>query len=299
MEARKISRKDRLLVWLARIWIGLAIAFSVWETVSYTGVAAFFDEWEYDKTGASYPAITCLLMILLLSLPLQVIARVWQKYSKGQADLASSQHHAARTAALRSRNGFIVAALITACIIVAIGIFTLWLPDDRGPVHILAVTDATTPPILGATELRGRVLYDKITVLNEDAVLSHSRDRFAPIVGEGANQETFRYFVELPSDTPGLPPKNHAYFGVLRHGGLPGDLEKLYRYAGYKIPEDYYVLFSSRASMRREYLDYMVELNILLIFFVIMQFIFRFRMKQIDKSAQGPSAELSEPAQSA
>ena len=51
--------------------------------------------------------------------------------------------------------------------------------------------------------------------------------------------------------------------------------------------------------MRREYLDYMVELNILLIFFVIMQFIFRFRMKQIDKSAQGPSAELSEPAQSA
>jgi len=166
-----------------------------------------------------------------------------------------------------------------------IGIFALSLPDNVGPSHLLAVTDIASPPILGPTELRGRVLYDEVAVLNEDAVLSHSRDRFAPIVGEGADQETFRFFVELPSDVPGLGSQKNTYFGILRRRGLPGDLEKLYRYSGYKIPDEYYVLFSSVKAMRREYIDEIIELNVFLIFLVIMQFIFRFRIKRIDKSA--------------
>ena len=285
MDVRRTSRRDRLWIWLARLWIGAIIVFSVWETINYTGAVAFFAEWQYDKLGSFYPAITCLLMILFLSLPLLLIARWRQKYSKGQANPESAPLSADRMAASRWRNGFIVAALITACAILVIGIFTFFLPDDSEPVRLLTVTEATTPSMLGATELHGKVLYDKIAVFNEDTLLSHSRDRFAPVVAEGANQANFRYFVELPSDSQGRRAHDNAYRGVLRRGGLPGDLEKIYKYAGYKISDDYYTLFSSRSSMQREYLMYMTELTVLLIFFVVMQFIFQRRIQKIEKSA--------------
>jgi len=74
VEALKLGRKNRLLIWLGRIWVGLSGAFSVWETVMYSGAAAFFGEWEYDKIGSSSPALPSLLMIAFLSLPLLITA---------------------------------------------------------------------------------------------------------------------------------------------------------------------------------------------------------------------------------
>jgi hypothetical protein len=283
LEVHRASRKERSLAWLARLWVAVVIIFSVWETVSYTGIAAFMAEWQYDKIGTAYPALNCLIMIAVLSLPLLVIARLQRRAQKEHTDPETAKRHQAYMANLRIRSGLRVAALITACVIVLIGIFMIWLPGDSGPVNALTVTDTPTPPVLGPTELRGKVLYNKIAVLKEDTFLSHASERFAPVVGEGGNQERLRYFIELPSDGRQLAASNKPYRGILRHGGLPGDLEKIYKYAGYTIPDDYFVLFQSKQSMQKTYVNYIVELSVLFVFFVLMQFVFWYRAKRIEK----------------
>jgi hypothetical protein len=148
------------------------------------------------------------------------------------------------------------------------------------------VSNDAAPPPTGPTELRGKILFDKISVFNEDFLVARRSSRFAPIVGEGADQTVLRYFVELPPE--GQPTGSSGVDvskGVLRRGGLPGELVRLYRYAGYRVAPDYYVLFASEASMRRDYVTNAAELLVLAFFIILLGGLYTYRRKRLQKVA--------------
>jgi hypothetical protein len=67
----------------------------------------------------------------------------------------------------------------------------------------------------------------------------------------------------------------------LRRGGLPGELLQLYRSSGYKIDNEYYVLFLSRADEVRGYVAYAVYFVTLTIFLMLVCWMSERRLKRL------------------
>lgn len=190
-----------------------------------------------------------------------------------------------------------MASIVTAGIFVCTAFLAWLLPGETGPAQRVAAAQAGPAPPLGAVDLYGTVLYDKVAIINQSTLFLPMRDRFAPIVGADAAQEKFRYFVEIPHDYQITPHQPGIYHGVLRRGGLPGDLERVYRYAGFDIAPDYYVLFVSRDAMLRPYYSDLYEIFVLLLFFCAMWAFchyraarLRYRLSQMDDQSTADDA---------
>ena len=263
MKSQSFRPNSTLRALLAVTWLGLAIVFLVWQSISYRGLLALLAEWEFETFGVYHPAITYLALLAILCSPMLLFRR------RAEANKAATvpptdvprQNPEISINSVRILLGLGIVALLAAA---GVSLFGFALPNDDGPIHTIAVADQNQKPMLGPADLRGRVLFNQISVLNESVLTSKYNTRFAPMVGEGADQTRVRYFVELPPNAePGVAEVASAYRGVLRQGGLPGELVRLYRYAGLKIDPGYYVLFASTGSMRRAYMVSAGELLVL------------------------------------
>jgi hypothetical protein len=255
VKSQSFRPNSTLRALLAVTWLGLAIVFLVWQSISYRGLLALLAEWEFETFGVYHPAITYLALLAILCSPMLLFRR------RAKANKAATvppptdvprQNPEISINSVRILLGLAIVALLAAA---GVGLFGFALPNDDGPIHTIAVADQRQNPMLGPADLRGRVQFNQISVLNESVLNFKYNTRFAPMVGEGADRTHVRYFVELPPDAkPNAAEATSVYRGVLRQGGMPGELVRLYRYAGLKIDPGYYVLFANTGSMRRAYM---------------------------------------------
>ena len=286
VEGAKLRRKPRWPVWVPRLWIAIAALFVLWQSMTYRGLSALAAEWQFNEFGLYHPALTFLVLVLVLSSPL-LLLRLWRqrKRKRGAQDEPVEPLSGLRRAIgltsrlLRTLIGGALAAVLAASLIAA---YTLFLPRDNGPPHHISANDELLVPPLGPAEVRGRILYDSTAVFNEDFRIGRSDTRFAPLIGENGNRAALRYFVELPSE---LLPDRHdlisVHRGILREGGLPGELINLYRYAGFNIAPQYYVLYASGSSMRRSYLITALELVVLAVFIGLVAGLYGYRRRRL------------------
>lgn len=249
MQSRTINRRKRLLkIGGLSFWAGLVSVFLLWQAITYSGLIALIGEWQFNVLGKYFPAFTYILLVFLLVVPGWLLFR--RPRARGDREI-----FAVRT--LRSARGFerllfgVAAGLAGAALIAVVTIALL--PTANGPRQQIALdAPPVTKPSEGATTLTGTILFERTAAFDEEFLLLRRHWRFAPLVAPGSADENYQYFVELPAVTkPGQPYSvPRAMTGVLRHGGLPGEVIRLYRYAGARVEEPYYVLFADAGSVR-------------------------------------------------
>ncbi|MDB5575131.1 MAG: hypothetical protein JWR80_307 [Bradyrhizobium sp.] len=290
VENAKIRRRPQWLIWFPRLWLAVAGLFLLWQTMTYRGVSALAAEWQYNAFGAYHPALTYLVLLLLLCSPLLLlrvpVRRMVGRRGRSRRETVPPEAQfsyaiGTTTRLLKTLFGAALAVVVAAGVVASI---TLFLPSANGPLSQAVVSDDAAPPSPGPVELTGRLLTDKTSVFSEDFIVGRRSSRFAPMVGEGADQTVLHYFVELPPETaksgPGVVSVRK---GILRKGGLPGELVRLYRYAGFRVDSNYHVLFASSESMRRGYLTDAFELLVLAFFIALVGGIYAYRRRRLQK----------------
>lgn len=258
------TRRRRFRVFLA-VWLVAVVAFFTWQSGAYAGVIAVLAEWQFNEFGVYLPLLTLLLLIAVLAPIPALVARLLRRRSR-ERSASRVTASAILSDASRFRNflAFAAASCFLAAIIALLPI--LWLPTDRGTVQRLRETaSAAQQPHEGPAEILGTILYTKTSAFDEHLWLFGRNVRFAPVVEHGPDDTLIRFFVELPPVSEIAPIANGAVAirrGILKRNGLPGEIERLYQYAGYSLSDPTYVLFSSAAVMRWPYLVWAWEFAI-------------------------------------
>ena len=245
-------RRRRTRIFLA-LWFVVIVAFFTWQSGAYSGVVALLAEWQFNEFGVYLPLLTLLLLIAVLAPIPAVIARALQGRNRKTATPRGTAPARTMADALRFRNflGFAAGSCVIAAIIALLLI--LGLPTDQGTVQQLGATASAPQPHEGPAEIRGSILYTRTSAFDEHLWFYGRNVRFAPVVEHGVDDTVVRYFVELPPTNQFAPATTGEVAvrrGILKRNGLPGEIQRLYQYAGYSLSDPHYVLFSSAEVMR-------------------------------------------------
>ena len=168
----------------------------------------------------------------------------------------------------------------------------LFLPRDSGPRQLIDLSQPV-PAVLaeGPATITGRVIYERTAGFDEDMLLARRSFRFAPVVGPGQRIGDLRFFVQLPPFDNQSRGAALAMSGVLKRNGLPGEVIRLFRYAGYQVEEPNYVLFVEPSAMRWPYLTLMIQFVIGALLASVVGLVQRRRVQAIDRTVHGGSRE--------
>jgi hypothetical protein len=259
-------------------WAALVSVVLLWQVTNYRGVIALAAEWQFNIFGRYYPTLTFVLLVVLLVLPGLLIFR--RPREPGTRELLPA-------ATLRSARSFtrLLFGIAGGFWVAGAAAFLtiLSLPDGAGPLQTVSLaTPTVTLPHEGATTLIGEALFDRTVAIDEDLFVTRRSTRFAPIVAQGGNQQELSYFVELPlasEPTNGAAPT--SFTGILKRGGLPGELIRLYRYSGARVEEPYFVLFAGPEAMRWPHIQVALQLLLAGAIFFVMGLWQRRRVKRL------------------
>ncbi|WP_242139354.1 MULTISPECIES: hypothetical protein [unclassified Sphingomonas] len=248
---------------LLPLWIILVVAFFTWQAGTYRGVVALLAEWQFNEFGVYHPLLTFLLFVLILApLPFLFTRRRRKSAAASSAavpatDVLPVRNNLSRAILEATRFLNVLLFIAGGCFVAALiaVIMVLMLPSVQRPLQrITASTTVPAVPAEGFTELRGNVLYTRTSAFDEDLWLARRNVRFAPMVDVGADPSDIRYFIELSAtDGTAQNATESARQGILVRNALPGELFRLYRYAGFRVAPDHYVLFRSLKTMRWPY----------------------------------------------
>lgn len=289
---------------LLPLWIILVVAYFTWQSGTYRGVVALLAEWQFNEFGVYHPLLTFLLFVLLLApLPFLFTGRRRKSPRAASAAVPATDTVSARPdffRAIRSASRFLNVLVYTAagCFIAAliVAFMLLLLPSAKGPMQSLtASTTSPAVPAQGLTELRGNIIYTRTSAFDEDLWFVRRNVRFAPMIDPAADPSYIRYFIELaPTDGSADTAAASAREGILVADALPGELFRLYRYAGYRMTPKHYVLFRSAMSMRWPYLVWITEFAVAGLLFgiaALVQWLRRRRLIALERKADAALAE--------
>lgn len=245
MARRMHSRRKRAMkLMVAVAWIAIVGLVLLWQAATYESAMSVAAEWQFDTIGRYYPVLSYLLIVLVLTLPVMLLFRRAPVTEGRLVDVAL----------LRSADTFSRAlfGLAGAALVLAVGILLsiLWLPTDKGPLQEVVLDQAVVLPREGLTRLTGTIAYDRTSAFDEDLILARRNRRFAPMTAPGPTATDLQFFVELPPANRLTRGGVRTMTGVLRRDGLPGEIVRLYRYAGYRVEEPLYVLYTGTRSLR-------------------------------------------------
>lgn len=271
------------------VWGTLVSLFFLWEIVTYSGAMALLAEWQFNLFGSFYPSATYLALVAVLASPgLLLFLRVRRRDSDQRLGLATL-----RSAAIFRRVVFGIGAACLGAAAVAL-VFVLLLPTASGePQRIDLTQPVVSLPHEGAATIAGAILYDRTAAFNEDVIVARHALRFAPIVAPGSTGTDLQFFVELPPETVPHAGGTTAMTGILKRSALPGELVRLYRYAGYSVEPPYYVLFASDTALRWPYFELAIEFAIGAILFFALGFWQHRRMKWLEKAVKPSNPTLT------
>jgi hypothetical protein len=292
----RISRSRRAEI--VRSYASLALvvvigAVILWQAVTYRGIIAVLAEWQFDLLGRYHPLLTYFLIMAALGVPIYLLRFVQKRSERRRAALPRRATRRAMRLArilLVTAGGLALASLVSYAL-------TWRMPEKGGVATPVVVAKGETPPT-GLARLEGEVVYDRITTLEEKIWFLGRDIRFVPVVapGQSGRGVQLRYFVALPRENPisgGAVPRE--WTGTLRQGGLPGEIVRLYRYAGYRVEAPYYVLFTRPDKLTWSHRMLAVQFLIAALIALIgglLQLAHARRMQQVLKSG----ADLPRPA---
>lgn len=241
------------------IWTAVVSLFLLWEATSYSGVMSLIGEWQFNAIGRHYPTFNYVVLVFVLLLPGYLL---FMRPRRVEAADRSDQ------AMLRSALVFLRAATATA-ITLAVGMLVmlialLLLPRDSGPRQLIDLARPVPSALAeGPTTLTGQVLYERTAGFDQDMLIARKQFRFTPVVAPGFNGDNLKFFVQLPPEDGSIAgaaaPVSTPLSGVLKRNGLPGEVLRLFRYAGFEIDDPPYVLFVEPGAMRWPYLALLVQ----------------------------------------
>ena len=257
MQRKRARSGWRIKVTAFSLWVAVVALYFLWETSGYRGFTAILAEWQFDNFGRYFPTLTYAIVVFVLSSPGYLLFFRPRRSGTTQdgARVVRSGHMFSRALASVAI-GLGVTALVTL-------LAMLMLPTAQGTMQRFTVQrDSAILPKEGPAELRGTIAYDRIAAFDQDLIATRHSTRFAPLSPADGTTNTIQFFVELPPIGDPAFSKVQTLSGVLRQGGLPGEIVRLYRYAGYEIDRPYFVLFIDPAAMRWPYLSAAVQLLI-------------------------------------
>lgn len=238
------------------VWVFLVTLYFAWESSTYRGLYALLSEWQLDWFGHYLPVLTFAFLVLLFGCPAAWLLRSPHEPGKQlpPGDIGGSAAIIAGMNFRRTLLGFAggLGAAAIGCLL-----WTLTLPRMETPRRLITAEAPVGQPLArGPALLRGEILYTRTSAFTQDLLFTRRGVRFAPLVAPGNQAPSIRYFVELsPAGDEAQPPADmvSTRSGILMRSGLPGSIVRLYRYAGYRIEQPYYVLFASSLTMRWPY----------------------------------------------
>lgn len=244
-------RRRKAAAVVAVAWTNLVLLYFLWETLAYRGLYAKISEWQFDQFGHYLPILTITALVLLFSAPAAWLTR---------AILRSVETTSLRRKVLVTSNRFrnLLLAMTAAMLVSSLGSF-LWaftLPSIKPPYQHVYASNDTRSVKPGAATLSGYIVYSRTAAYTQRFLLKRRGVRFAPVISPGQQAPEIRYFIELaPSDVfikeTGQPISTRE--GALMKNALPGSIETLYQYAGYKVAKPYFILYTSEKTMRWPY----------------------------------------------
>ncbi len=244
----KRQRRGLLRTTAVALWIAIVGVVTLWQSINYSGVVAVLGEWQFDTIGIYYPTLTAVLVIGILSSPMFLLLMNPLRIGRGRPEAIL----------LRSARSFYRALLAIvgglALLAVAMLVAMLSLPADTGPTQSIVLDRPLVAlPREGPTTINGDVVYARIAALDTDQLFAKRTARYAPVVAPGAQDNNLQFFVELRPVDNITRRGSTSVTGILRRGALPGEIVQLYRYAGYRVEQPFYVLYSDLAALRRPY----------------------------------------------
>ena len=234
-------------------WVAVIGLFLLWQAAHYIGIMSAMGEWEFNAFGRYYPSFNFMLAITLLSLPATLVFVPLHRRYRRHRDAQVSPATVARSSLLFSQ------ALLGfggGLVVVALGVLVamLFLPSATGPLQRVAVSRLGVDlPREGLTQLTGTMLYPRTAAFDQDLILIRRSSRFTPITGAGED-DTLQFFVDVSNaDLRNTTSVAAAPVGILKQGALPGEILRLFRYAGYHVEEPYFVLYKDSEAMRWPY----------------------------------------------
>ncbi|MBT2185359.1 hypothetical protein [Sphingobium nicotianae] len=279
-----MSRQLNFAVRVLGFWVAVVSLFFLFQSVEYRGIVAQLAEWQYLEFKRYWPALTFVALTTLFSAPLIIavwLLRVRQRRDEGLGPARVDDGRIIRSRLGRLQGFFMGMCAGSLLAVVIILILRLQLPSDQGtPRSIVLGSPDAIAPVEGRAVLTGTVDLSETAQYNEDLFLVKRTLYFAPIREatpgpDTAKNEPLRYFVEVRrNDVKGydaikfpdqkklvrvwrfrVPEGAFTPYlqGVLRRRALPGEMMSLYRYAGYDVDSDTYVLFSSPEKLSWHY----------------------------------------------
>ncbi len=257
----------------------------VWQSADYFGIMSLIGEWQFNALGRHYPTFNYVLLTFLLCLPGYLL------FLKPRQRAETEQ---AEAAVLRSAR-VMLKAMVGAAIGLGVGalvtlVLVLLLPSASGErQQIDLARPALTLPGQGPAQITGSVLYDRTAGFDEDIFFFKHTYRFAPIVGAGQDATDLRYFIQLPPVNDRTRAGVGPYVGVLKRDGLPGEVVRLFRYAGFTLENPHFVLYMEPSAMRWPYLMGMLQFAIGAIVALLAGLAQRGRVRRVDRAIHGSS----------
>lgn len=235
------------LIYLAILLVG---AYVVWMAVRYIGIVGRLGEWQFGRMNLYYPALTTMLLALLVLIPLALI--VWAALWFVRRKSRESKTLRAFGAAGRLTWFFFAMAAAAGLAALAALVFAFQIPSGEGPVRDvrLGTTGAESPP-QGRTRLTGSIDYTRATWITEDLILFKREMYIAPMVAQNSDgTEQLRYFVQIPRVGPTARRVPSTATGVLVRRALPREVGQLYLNTRNPVADDHYLLFASAQTAR-------------------------------------------------
>jgi hypothetical protein len=279
---RTITKTIAFSAWMIVVAIVL-----LWQTVSYRGAMAVVGEWQYNTFGRQYPTFNFVFLVFALTLPGYLL------FLKPRTRSSSEQPEAAtfRSALTLLKVMFGAAIGFGAATLVTLAVM-LTLPGSTGVVQRIDLANPNLlPPREGPTQISGSIIYERTAGFDEDLLLTRRTYRFAPIVGSRQNANDVQFFVQIPPVDDQSRRGTTTMNGVLKRNGLPGELVRLFRYAGFNLTEPHYVLYAEPTAMRWPYLMTMVQFMIGALLALIIGLLQQRRVRSIDRDIHEPVAQ--------
>jgi hypothetical protein len=237
---------------LAFAWIGLVTVYFLIEAATYSGLYRWLAELQLWWWWWYFPMVSLLLLIGLFALPALLILLVLRQRRRETMSDAMLAQSSLRFAKRLMKGLFVLSGVLA---VVAAGLLAFaWigLPSADGYPRIHGVGEAEREmPTEGPTQLIG-VAPGRVGVYGTYWVAGYRHIGFAP-ASSSEGLRGVRYFIEVPPGKDGRYPRftsATSWTGILVEGGLPGAMQRLFRANGYVIPQRYYTLYQSEASMR-------------------------------------------------
>jgi hypothetical protein len=282
---------QRLLRRVCLGWIAIVTAYFLVEAATYTGLYRWLAELQLWRWFFYLPMQTLFLLVAFFSLPALVVLLILRRRRRKEMRPETLAKSAMRFAERLMKGLFAVSVLfgLIAAGVLAFAFFGL--PSGDGYARVHAVGEAEREmPTEGSTQLIG-TSPGRVGVYGTYWMLGYKHIGFAP-AASSVGLRGVRYFVEVPADRNGLYPRfttATTWTGILVEGGLPGAMQRLFRANGYIIPQRYYTLYQSEASMRIVWLVRVVQFAVVALLFLG----FAFWQRRNVSRMRGPVSEAT------